>query len=739
MNKAIDEQIPPRHSSSRQVSLSTLSIGLISVMVLALTGCEPPKEKKTVAVPAPPPVPAPDEIRLPDGTTFVLGGKKSPKDEAEKQKDEDLKRRARSCVESICQLPTSIYYAVDNKATFLDSSELALMKTAGEVFEKEIWPTLDQRIQKDHAENKDTNSKLTQLASRIPTTGRLEVDEATRVIMSYFIAVRELEKLNFEEDLDLEHYQRTHEIRLKESVKARLADEERQRLETAMKILSRSNLEFSGSATYSILEKFGFRAFLLYAYPGQEIEVAQRKLAEQTQEHLSLLKEKSPLLYQSSFSNPVVQKILRAEAVLPAEEASLKDSLSNLALFHALLKNPWKELEVFYPDVDLRLDADRVRKSMESYKGRYTEQALSERFLKSREKTFKTCYGAISSHLATRPTAEQIAESQRVIQQVRETSKAVAREIFSSEIKTEELNRVIDRANFKMATDWATSLKELKESAQVIAGLESSAEIDVAALSSAEGQSLLALVGTIAEGKQEEPDSQFTTISNFCMSYFPIKLSDFSLTVDNRISVSETTVKAGARGAGIIAHELSHRLHQDLGMKAHSSILSCLADRHRTPVGMQETVYIRHLHEDFADHFSSKVLERLRLTTKEYNLGCLLIEKFSMPNIKGTFISWGNSEHPMFSSYNEKHSAPVFRLIQIAQDLGHSTAACQKFAQEESQKSYTMETGQTLMVPEVKQCRKEEGFTQSLTKTSASAVSSMLRTDSSSVPSGHAN
>lgn len=108
--------------------------------------------------------------------------------------------------------------------------------------------------------------------------------------------------------------------------------------------------------------------------------------------------------------------------------------------------------------------------------------------------------------------------------------------------------------------------------------------------------------------------------------------------------------------------------------------------------------------EDFADNFSSKVMNSLGFNGPQYNLGCLL---FGLSNESGNRTRYfGNGgSHPLLVREKEaNHSARLFRLLQVGQDLGHTTPICERFAEQEDKNIYFSNGIDILHLPNVVSC-----------------------------------
>ncbi len=223
----------------------------------------------------------------------------------------------------------------------------------------------------------------------------------------------------------------------------------------------------------------------------------------------------------------------------------------------------------------------------------------------------------------------------------------------------------------------------------------------------AEIENILGLYVANIATQSDSIDDEYSSINDFCLKYRPANMSDAASTLENKVFTSAKVVKAGVNGAGTIAHEVAHRLYSVYGQASAESLLTCLKDRHFgfNPQLTNSLSRGTYLVEDSADHFSNLVLREMGYTARNNNLACLFFQNaqfvrdgFNLPLFYTTPL------HPMVSPSDESHSAPTFRLLQIANDLGHSTESCREYAQAEASKVFQNENGVNFQVPTVRQC-----------------------------------
>ncbi len=621
-----------------------------------------------------------------------------------------VKKRARQCVESICQLPESFLYELEDEYYFLTANEKSKLHSSERVFESEIWPKLDQRISADYANNEKTLQEISDLVERVPTDRAIKVDSFTKVLIKYVFAMDRLKDYKWDTHYDQEEFAATQRLALKQNIFNKLSPSEQEEVEEALILYHRTIKGDTFNSNLSMIENTGLRYFLLYNYDSSSIEKSNKLFRQEIQQKFDLIKQTSPLLYKLLIKNISLKKVLDGEKLLPVEEKKLSDDLFFLSLYTGFITNPWPEFEQMEFNFDEFLKGSEIIKQLRQYEVENSDERRAQKHRVSREKTHGICRQGISAYLASRPSQDQIVFTNDLILKIKTASKTVAKGMFPSATKA-DIDSLISGIRFILPVASSNATANLFSEIEVLSEISIESVLDnFDELGEEEIENFLGLFITTIKMKVDKDDGEYSHISDLCLNYLPKTLSDASVTVDNAIFTSGTTIKAGESGAGIIAHEVAHRLYRDLNGSPNSSLQSCLKNRHFESFindgGVNKEKY---LSEDFADHFSSQVLKHMGLTSPQHNLACLFFNniKFEKENVDVPFYL-SSTKHPLITTDDDdEHSSDTFRLLQVSSDLGHLTPACQIYAQNESGKTYPEADGSSMVTPMVRQCTAE--------------------------------
>lgn len=257
-------------------------------------------------------------------------------------------------------------------------------------------------------------------------------------------------------------------------------------------------------------------------------------------------------------------------------------------------------------------------------------------------------------------------------------------EIVTANLLTEKMKPaaadVVGSAQFVLPSDPASYVNNLKimiatESKRLVADI---GEIDAKQKDTDEVLMILAplLVKGMIEGSSDLILHQCQTI--------PIDaLTDYTLTAQGRIELSWTSVLYRDVGIGIAAHELGHVVSaqiRDVGRSFKAvapgflSKLNCVANRNPfvvKPVTLGYNDNTQWSEEDWADHFSSLVLNQMALNSDSWaryskNLACALLTD------DGKTYD-GSSVYPF---KGDIHSSGLLRILLVGSDRGEITPAC---------------------------------------------------------------
>ncbi len=673
----------------------TVFVGALITSTI-ISGCLPDEKKYE-----PPKMPDLPEIVLPNGETLKKPDINIPDVHLDQNKwVSEVQAKAKSCVESICQISETHYFELEDDDYVLTSDQVQLLPIAESKFDAVIWPQMLSLIQLDHDKTESQNKDLLSFFKSLPSQTTFELNEFTKNFARYTYLYGLLEKYE-SEDYDYTYLEDNKELRLKETVMNSLRGDEKHNTEVALQILTKTIFS-DWYKNANIIRNNGLRTFILYKYRTTDFESSMSQFLLEMNTNLLVILDAFPKLYEALVREEAYKKFVNKEDLLPVEEATIADLYQTSAVFSSFSKNPWPELSEAKLNLEEQVKREDVLNAIEK------EIASSnENFELSKMKAYNICKQSISAHIVTRPTQEQLNEFNRLL--VRIKSNAIKQTInMYNEQDSSKIQNMFDKAKFLLPKNESNFVAELNQSLLSMEETESR-RVDMSQLDEIDTIGVGTLITVISDYAKNSPDDEFETLSDFCMMYLPKGLEDHTYSFENKIILSSPSVLNPNSGAGVIAHELGHRVQAEMG-DPNEKLSQCLVGRHYYWVDeMNEdekpTLAInkkQFFDEDFADHFSSEVLKRSDLKSPENNLSCLLFRNSNEKDGKISFF--GNSKyHPMVQSEGADHSAWLFRLLQIATDLGHMTPSCTTFVENENRDIYFLDN-KLVRVPKIKSC-----------------------------------
>ncbi|MGZ3723000.1 MAG: hypothetical protein ACXVA9_08730 [Bdellovibrionales bacterium] len=192
--------------------------------------------------------------------------------------------------------------------------------------------------------------------------------------------------------------------------------------------------------------------------------------------------------------------------------------------------------------------------------------------------------------------------------------------------------------------------------------------------------------GFLTKSGNKEPDvyGDQSVIKDACDKLSLHTISDFTLTSLGKISLSWFSAGYPESGVGIIAHEIGHAIsklarNQQIandGNKAFSESLTCVAKRNPFFTGRVERLSQNWnsywSEEDWADHFSSKVLTQMAADGDPWasprNYACTLVK-----NSEGAY-----HDETLAPAIDDTHSSGALRLLMIGYDRENLPQSCRK-------------------------------------------------------------
>ncbi len=658
----------------------------------AVVGCLPKSEKYEIEPIKMPEVP---EIKLPSGD-LLTGLPDVHIDDAVWA--EEVRGRAQSCVESLCSIPSTTYFELEDEGYLLQQAEIDELPQAHQIFETEIWPKMLNFIEEDRTVSKNQLVDLLNFYEMSPVDSQFNVTEFTASYIR-FLYSQNLLTPYAADDFDYDFLVSDKELRLKEAAMNRVPDDQKADVTLGLKILSR--LIYSDAYQNArLIEKHGLRTFLLYNYK-TDIVTAKRQFVSEINESLDAVGLHLPILANQIKGSVGFSKLLAGEDMLPVEESDVASTYQTSLMLSSFLNEPWQELADLSLDIDSLVDRSSIIDSIKQMIARDSD----ERFQASRDKAHEICKQSLAAHLGSRPTAAQIDTFSEAVETIKQEAKLQANQLYPNQQPS--IQQMIDSANFLLPTTQDGALREIRDSVQfLVDGLEELA--DMKSLSPIDAQNVGGmLVGSYRYSFDGEDDS-FQGLSDMCLKYLPKGLVDHTYTFENKVVVSTNTVKTPQAGAAIVAHELGHRVQAELGKPGRAGLNQCLVDRHFSGISQEGDQSDEGLNqffdEDFADNFSTKIMVSLDMTEKENNLGCLL---FGSANESAGRVNYfgSNTVHPLvINNTDDVHAASLHRLLQVAHDFGSTTQICKDFYTEEKKNIYFVNGTKIITIPEIKTC-----------------------------------
>jgi len=265
------------------------------------------------------------------------------------------------------------------------------------------------------------------------------------------------------------------------------------------------------------------------------------------------------------------------------------------------------------------------------------------------------CLSKMAYSYAALPTLQQIQNFQSLYQEVTKEAQVLAQEKASASLPNLfQLEVILPETKDEAINSWKTNLdlltKRYDQSYQQIKNsTDNEQQKDAFTL-------ILLSLFQNKKGLFDESDS-------FCDRSTPAYLNDAAIPSLNSINLSWPTIIHPEIGLGIVAHELGHIASARLGDSALSKEKSCLTNKTKTDL---------YLEEDFADLFSSEIYNRFAgkiQSTQLAVMGCGLLE------INPTTGLYQNLNTTNINP-NDPHSSGFYRLLAIASMTNRLTDTC---------------------------------------------------------------
>ncbi len=291
-----------------------------------------------------------------------------------------------------------------------------------------------------------------------------------------------------------------------------------------------------------------------------------------------------------------------------------------------------------------------------------------------------TCRTQLQKSLPLTTSALRIRLFNKTAEEVRRVTKLVATKMVSAD-KSAWLQAELNKINFvhedtaeERLGDVLGAIKKMKNS-----GVNA---YNTAVKSSDEVNATIVVMGYLSNKdpfKKNLVDESY--LKKACLALPSSVISDATIPQTGNIFVSWYSVNYPDLGAAILAHEMGHivsyKLRQlpEAANQGFTNTLNCTANRNpfvpqpRAIKAKENTVWSE---EDFADHFSTEVMNQLRREGSSLasgkNMGCGLIS-----NSTNSY----DIENEIMPALNDSHSSGFLRLLMIGQDFNKQTPECQ--------------------------------------------------------------
>lgn len=599
--------------------------------------------------------------------------------------DEVADPAAKSCVSSICRNPVnlSVYSLGEEERAFVtdeDDKKVTTMHTQAEAY---FLPKLNEIMDAGLSYEIKSRDFMERLFKKLSPGQKLQVSEFSKNFhhfqkaLNTFTHYEDKDELAFESDTEAFH--------LTPEAASRLEADELELTKNQLLFFS-TLINLQSETRYSTLEDYGLLIFLKVKY-GRRADIEES--AVEFKKSIAELKKKfesEPLFFSLFKKDYIIEKFLNNETLTFVEEKYLGESLGGFSLFSFLLDSSMPELMKINSE-SIDLNYQMVADHFTAYLEKKSDKNLQRKHARSKAITTEICLDALSLRLAAAPSDQELAVTEKVINDLRSHSKVASKKIFPTLIES-EIAGVIDNIKFNLPKNYDQSLAEIDESFELYKQSSKNSQLENIMdendpLGIENIFSLFYFFETNDES--DEFENVYSDLTDLCLSYKPELLSDASVTVDNQILTSPLTVELGHRGAGVIAHEIGHRIQQEYPFESRD-LRQCLLARHFSKDG--ESTIEDYYDEDFADLFSVEVLKLAQLKDASYNYACYFLTSISDTSESGekTYSSpfVGMSvEHLLLPSEDSAHSPEVLRLLQIADDLDHRTPECDEYKSRE--------------------------------------------------------
>ena len=648
--------------------------------------------------------------------------------------DADVERRARLCLNSMCDIETNYLYEIEDEdeTYYLTPEEAREIPRTTSIFESQIWPHLETAIE-DLKENSfekymEPSSDFFKLVSDDKV---IKIDSISQQFSRLGRVMMIIEPFD-SSDFDYSKYDEDYTITLKKEVLDTLDQKTRGQVIIAMSVVSHF-VKITDETGVDLIGEFGLRAYLLknhklFANGGASSSDALIWFVASLQKQIDEIREVNPIFAKMILTDYGVGKLLAGEDLSRTESEDLETSMTHVVILGSFLKEAWPHLEKIFPQIETEIKAVDLKKMYRDFDEARPKKSEDERHRLSKNKTKEICLESIAAHLASLPKPHEVQESQKILEKLEVASRKVLEgtTLSPTSFSSEKISKLMDDLKFEFPNTRVKAVDEIVEALEDIRIIETHRNFkDLTELNSEESESLASYYFAFIKAEyRDEVDEDYEGLHKHCLSLLPRGLTDRNLTLDNKIIVSSKTVKNGLAAAGVFAHEIGHSVDAALKwQKKNPQLLQCFKSRHGYNVRYEkiddreftdaiakgESIpeiekVVPYVDEDFADEFSTQALKEAGLAHQKNNYGCLLLRQSVDPEDGYKYNIFGDSPHPLLAADGDDHSSPFFRLLQIAREISFSTPACESFKDQEYQQLYKSSEGKPLPLPKIQSC-----------------------------------
>lgn len=383
---------------------------------------------------------------------------------------------------------------------------------------------------------------------------------------------------------------------------------------------------------------------LTFRHPGLPLTKA---MEIERQEIFPLIQEIKKIFGATAFKANDIERFLFNKKI---ENEKDREILLGALLFKHHFKTYIKS--TFLKNLDqVQVNAEEMIETLQSWNYTYEDQEPFESFMRN-------CKKEMRDFAATRPTAEEVQRFNILKDKILQTAELVSEQMLQSK----NISKQMTNTTLQLPRTWNEEKEQIN--------LElNRAQLEIKQIKSQLGtHNFLEAIELLLDSRLSQGSAGFH--EEICDKFSEVSLIDNASLELGSIQPSWMTVKMPKIGASILAHELGHVLSSRIKMNnldiqntIYAKARGCVTKRnpHHLEQNSRDQVYFpgdaSQTEEDFADHFSARVLKEAGLLNTTKNMGCTLIAEKSEEALSWQTEPWA------------VHSPVFLRLLFLEVDL----------------------------------------------------------------------